>query len=210
MPAIVRLALALLATAHVPARVILMVGLVTVVVAPVQVPENPVPKVIVGLAGTVKPAGNTTVTESPAPSAPVELAMKLAVQLAAAPATRDALEKLTPETAVAAAIITLAGLRLAAVSLVVRTLNVVPVYVAAVGFVMPATSKTPLVEDDDRQLRDVGVALMLTVTTEPTAVALETLHPEVKPDDMVTVGDAGTTKFVLKVIVTVSPLPRLD
>ena len=113
IPAIVSEAAALFPSAQLPplsARVI-----VTVVPALVAVAEQfvkPLGKVIVGVAGIVKPAGKTVVMASPAASAPEALAVKATVHVALAPAARVEAENVTGAGDVAAAIVmAAAGLR---------------------------------------------------------------------------------------------------
>ncbi len=113
IPAIVRVAAVLLARAQVPpelARVI-----VTTLLAPLPVAEqweNPVGKVMVGVAGEMKPVANVTVMVLVAASAPVEEVVKPSVQVAVALAS-----KLEPEkvTAVGVEVMTMADAGCAAI-----------------------------------------------------------------------------------------------
>src|SRR5438093_1531786 len=104
---------------------------VMVTVAPVAEADavqlvKPLPNVTVGEAGTVKAGLKTTVMVLPPAKAPVELVRNETVQSALAPPVWGEPVKVTFVTGVAAAMMTLAGLA-AAVSLVVFTLNVLPV-----------------------------------------------------------------------------------
>jgi hypothetical protein len=84
--------------------------------------EKPLPSTIVGVAGTVKPALNPTVTVPPAASAPLELVVKPTVQSERAPPVWGEPEN---ESAVTGLAITTADAGLtAAVSRLVAMLNV--------------------------------------------------------------------------------------
>jgi hypothetical protein len=87
---------------------------------------NPLPKVTVGEAGTVKAELKTTVTALPPAREPVELVVNPTVQVAVLFSVEGEPVKATFVTAVAAATTTSEGLA-AAVSAVVFTLNVLPV-----------------------------------------------------------------------------------
>src|SRR5438270_381796 len=120
----VTVAAVLLASAQVPLRAIVTAvpDLVPVVV-PVQVPVKPLAKVTVGVDGMpVNAELKVTVIVSPVVSAPAELDVKPAVQVAVAPLTCDEPLNVTP-LAVPAKIVT-AEAGFAAVSLLVVTLNV--------------------------------------------------------------------------------------
>ncbi len=92
---------------------------------PVTVQElKPLPSVIVGDAGTVKPAGKTAWMLSPEDSAPVELVVKPTVQVDRAPPVWGEPLNVTLETLVAGAIVTAEAGFAAAASALVATLNV--------------------------------------------------------------------------------------
>src|SRR6266508_6338931 len=92
---------------------------------PVAVQElKPVPSVIVGDAGTVKPELKTTVIVPPEASAPVELVVKPTVQVDRAPPVWGEPLNVTLETLVAGAIVTAEAGFAAAASALVATLNV--------------------------------------------------------------------------------------
>jgi len=125
-PAIVSEADVLLASAQVPpllARVRVTTAPLAVAVA--EQSTNPVGKVMVGVAGTVKAELNVTVTVPPAARAPLEELLKPTVQVATAPAVWGEPEKVTGVGLVATAIITFDEGLAAAVSAEVFTLNVV-------------------------------------------------------------------------------------
>jgi hypothetical protein len=125
MLAMVRVAAVPLARAHeAPARVIVTV---CPVVEPVAVQlAKPVGRVIVGVAGTVKPDGKTTVIVRVALRAPVALDVKPIVQVVAvALATYELPVNVTLLGEVAAAITTFEPGLAAPVSTLVLTLNVV-------------------------------------------------------------------------------------
>ena len=200
VPAMVSEPAALPASAHAPP--LSASWIVTVVDALVAVAEqftNPDGSVIVGVAGTVNPAGRTTVIASPRSSDPVALDVKPTVQVAVAPAERVEAENVTDDGLVAAAIVTAdAGLP-AAVSVEVLTLNVVFVSDPADGFV------------SSRSVRVAGVLAASAhdaperVTVTVCAAALAFAVQLTKPPVSATIGVAGTAKPELKAIVTVSP-----
>src|SRR5207244_7607067 len=136
IPAIVSEPAALFASAQVPP--LSTRWIVTVVEAAVAVAEqfvNPEGSVIVGAAGTVKPAGSTAVMVSAESRAAVGPAAKPTVHVAVAPAARVDAEKLTDAGAVAALIVTADAGFAATVSVDVLTLKVVFARTPAEGFV---------------------------------------------------------------------------
>ena len=111
MPAMVSVAAVELVSAHVPpllASVIVTVPLEAVAVA--EQCENPVGRVIVGVAGTVKAEGTVTVIVLPEARAPVEDVVKPTVQVEVALAAVLAGEKVTLEVEVAVILIPELGL----------------------------------------------------------------------------------------------------
>jgi hypothetical protein len=123
IPAMVREAVVLLPTAHdAPAKVMVTTPPVVDAVA-VQL-VNPVPKTMVGVAGTVKAEGIVTVMVLFAASAPVDEVLKPTLQVETALAAADPGEKVTAVGGVAAKIVTVLGLA-ATVSCEVDTEKVV-------------------------------------------------------------------------------------
>jgi hypothetical protein len=160
--------------------------------------------VIVGSAGIVNVPGKATVIESPVVSAPVALAVKPTVHVErAAPVCGEPLNE-TAVGAVAAAIVTFAGLA-GVVSWLVATENVVPVNVPAAGFLSL----------DRRSVADVLFpsahvpALFASVTVAVVPVAVAVAEQLAKPVSSVTEGVAGSVKPGLNTIVIVSPAARL-
>jgi hypothetical protein len=170
--------------------------------APVAVAEQfakPVPTLTVGLAGTVNPAGNTSVTVSPTRSAPLALESKLAVQAARALAASEDDATDTFASDVAAAIV--AAAFTAAVSTPVFTLtNTGP---AEDGFVIPASVSDADVPAANEQLPPLLVSVTVAVSDDPEAVA----EQFEKPAPSATAGVAGTAAPEGNTSVTVSPDP---
>lgn len=162
---------------------------------------NPVGSVIVGVAGIVKPAGKTTVTVSPALSAPVELVVKPTVHVAVAPAERVEPEKLMLDGVVAAAIVTADTGFAADVSVAVFTLNVFAASEPAAGFVSADSVSVAVVLA--ASVHDAPESVIVAVWPLAVAAAVQLLKPPVSA----TVGVAGTVKPELKRTVMVSP-PR--
>jgi hypothetical protein len=193
---IVKVALVDAVTAHpTPASVT-----VTVVpeVDPVAVQlVKPVPSVIVGVAGMVKPPLNTTVIVPPAASAPAELVLNVSVQSERAPAVCGAPAKVTFVGAFEMRIAD--GGFVATVSRLVLTLKPEAAYEPLVGFVRPlSVSDAALLAATEQ---DAPESVTVAVVPEPVAVAVQL----VKPVPSVTVGAAGTVKPAGKTIVIVSP-----
>ncbi len=134
--------------------------IVATVPEPVAVAEqvvNPLTRVMAGVGGTAKPAEKVTVIVSPPASAPVDVAEKLAVQVAFALAASDVLLTVTAVGVPAAAS---AGVVLAAVeSLLVASVSAE----ATAGFVIPAIVKViPVVPGATKQLPPVSARVIVT------------------------------------------------
>jgi hypothetical protein len=159
--------------------------------------ENPVPRVTVGEAGTLKAELKATVMVSPVAMAPAELVVNPTVQVAGLFSVWGEPEKVT--------LVTLGAMDTAepglavAVSLVVFTLKVVLVYEPAAGLVSPEMVRVAVVELATEQ----EAPLRVMVTVVPVAVALGVQL--VNPLPRTTVGEAGTEKAELKTTVILSP-----
>ena len=205
IPAIVSVPAVLFARAQVPPELASVT--VTTLLAPVPVAEqweNPLTKVIVGVAGAVKPALNVTMIVLVAASDPVEEVVKPSVQVAIALATRLEPEKVT-EVGVVAAVITTAAPGLAArVSIEVATLKVLAAYEPAAGLVMPAIVSVPAVLFARAQVPPEFASVIVTTLLVVLAVAEQFTNPPVKA----MVGFVGMVKPALNVAVTVLPVAR--
>jgi hypothetical protein len=199
-PAMVSEPAALAASAHVPA--LSLMSIVTVVPEPVAVAEQfakPLGSVMVGDAVIVKPAGKTTVIVSAASSAPLGLAVKPTVQVAAAAAARVEAANVTDEGDVAAFTVSFAAGFDTTVSVDVFTLNVVLRSEPAPGFVKPESFRAAAVVE--ASAHDAPERVTVTVCAAAAADAVQLLKPLVS----VTPGVAGTVKPELKTMVSVSP-----
>jgi hypothetical protein len=175
---------------------------VTVVpdVEPVAVQlEKPVPSVIVGVAGMVKPELKSTVIVAPVLSAPAELVLNDSVQSERAPPVCGEPEKLTFVGALEMRIAD--GGLTATVSRLVLTLKPDAAYEPFVGFVrLFSVSEAAVLAATEH---DAPASVTVAVVPEPVAVAVQL----VKPPPSVTVGAAGTVKPAGKTTVIVSPAP---
>ena len=197
IPAMVRVPAVPLASAQdAPAKVTVTTWLV---VDPVAVqPEKPLGRVIVGVAGTVKLAGNVTAMVLPAASLPLAEVVKPAVQVAVEFAVCGEPEKETLVGVVAVMVTPEAGLA-ATVSFEVATLNPAAGYEPAAGLVIPAMVNVAawlLASAQDPPAKVTVTTLLVVVAV---AVQLE------NPLGRVIVGDAGTAKPAGKVAVIVPP-----
>jgi hypothetical protein len=199
-PAIVNEPAVLPASAHAPPlSASWTVTVVDTVVAVAEQFTNPEGRVIVGVAGTVNPAGKTTVIASPRSIEPVALVVSPTVQVAVAPADRVEAENETEVGLVAAAIVTAdAGLP-AAVSVEVLTLKVVLASAPAAGFVSSRSVRVAGVLA--ASAHDAPESVTVTVCAAALALAVQLTKPPVSA----TIGVAGTAKLELKATVTVSP-----
>jgi hypothetical protein len=164
---------------------------------------NPLVSVIAGEAGTTKPAANVAVTVSPAPSAPVELEVKPAVQVERAPPVCGEPPKVTPVGLVAGQIVTF-EVYATAVSLLVLTLKVAPNKVLLAGLVIPAIVSVAAVPPASEHDPPLSASVIVTVVDEVEPVAEQLL----KPLAGVIAGAAGIVKAELKTTVIVEPLVR--
>jgi hypothetical protein len=162
------------------------------------VPVNPLTKVAVDDAGTVVPAENVTVIVEPALRAPDEEGVNPMVQGVTADAVVLVGAKETPETAVAAVMVTAAAGFTAVVSLVVTTLKPLAASVCAVGFVMPVTVKVPALDAASAQ-----DPFKVTVMVWPEVTADALVHVPVKDPAKVTDVRIGITTPAGNVAVTV-------
>jgi hypothetical protein len=160
---------------------------------------KPLPSVMVGAAGTVKPAGKTIVIVSPAFMAPDELVVKPSVQFALADGACVEPLKLTELTEVAAAIVTLDAGFAASGSPLVEALNVLAASVPAAGFVRPLMVSDAAVEPGSEH--EAPTSVIVTVCPEAVAVAVQLVKPELTT----IVGVAGTVKPELKTTLIVLP-----
>ena len=163
---------------------------------------KPVPKVTVGVAGTVKLEVNVAVMVLPAASAPLGEVVKPTVQVAVALAVWGEPEKVTAVGAVAVMVTPELGLA-AVVSFEVATLKSRAAKVPAPGLVIPAMVREAAVLLFTAQ--DAPARVM--VTTPPVALAVAVQL--VKPVPKVTVGVAGTVKSSGSVAVMVLPAASL-
>src|SRR5437016_3869926 len=108
IPAIVNVAAVFAGSEHPPANVI-VTTCPAVEPAAAQLLAKPMGSVIVGVGGITNPAGNATVTVSPATSAPVELDVKPTVHVDVAPAVCGDPPNVTSVTAVRLMTTALAG-----------------------------------------------------------------------------------------------------
>ena len=184
-----------------PAKVMVTTPPVALAVA-VQ-PVNPVPKVTVGVAGTVTFELNVAVMVLPAASLPLAEVVKPTLQVEEAWAAVDPGEKETALGAVGAAITTFEPGLTALVSSAVATLKVVLVRVCAPGLVIPAMVREAAVLLFTAQ--DAPAKVMVTTPPVALAVAVQPVNPVPK----VTVGVAGTVTFELNVAVMVLPAASL-
>jgi hypothetical protein len=175
---------------------------VAVVPEPVAVAVQlvkPLPSVTVGTAGTVKPAGKTTVTVSPALIAPVALVVRPSVQFAVA--AGDCVEplKLTEPTGVAGEMTTLDAGFAGTGSPLVATLNVFAASVPAAGSVRPLSVSDAAAEAGREH--DAPTSVIVTVCALAVAVAVQFVKPELTT----IAGVAGTVKPELRATVIVLP-----
>jgi hypothetical protein len=161
---------------------------------------NPEGRVIVGVAGTVNPAGRTTVIASPRSSEPDALVVNPTVQVAVAPAERVDAANDTDAGLVAAAIVTADAGFPAAVSVDVLTLKVVFVSDPAAGFV--SSRSVSVAGVPAASAHDAPDSVTVTVCAAALALAVQLTKPPVRA----TIGVAGTAKLELKATVTVSPV----
>jgi hypothetical protein len=157
--------------------------------------------VIVGVAGTVKPAGNAMVSVSPAASAPVAEAVKSTVQFALVLAARVDAENAAPVTLVAAAMTTFEAGLAVAVSREVFTVKLVLSSDPADGFVRPTSVRVVAAEFETVHVPALSARVIVAVWPLAVAVAEQFVKPLVR----LTVGVAGTVKPELKAAVIVSP-----
>ena len=174
IPAMVREAAVLLFTAQdTPAKVMVTTPPVALAVA-VQ-PVNPVPKVTVGVAGTVTFELNVAVMVLPAASLPLAEVVKPTLQVEEAWAAVDPGEKETALGAVAAAITTFEPGLTTVTSCEVAALKVVFVRVPAPGLVIPAMVREAAVLLFTAQ--DAPAKVMVTTPPVALAVAVQPVNP---------------------------------
>jgi hypothetical protein len=199
IPATVKVAAALLASAHEAPK--------SVIVATFEEPEplavqlvKPLVTATVGDAGTVVPDGKVTVIVWLAFRAPVELAVKPLVQVAVAAACRVEALKVTLFGLVAAQIVTFEVFA-AVVSVLVLTLKVPPNRVLLAGFVIPSIVKVAAVLPASEHDPPLLASVIVTVVEEVEPVAEQLLNPLVSA----IAGVAGIVKAELKTTVIESP-----
>jgi len=175
---------------------------VTVTVVPEPEPvavqfEKVPPRVIVGVAGTVKPPLKTTVIVLPAARAPLELVVKPTVQSERAPPVCG---EPANETAVTGLAITMADAGFVApVSRDVLMPKVPAAYEPLPGLVSPFTVRLNAAEF--ATAHDAPASVTVTTLLDVDPVAVQLVNPELRT----IVGVAGIVKLELKVSVIVSP-----
>jgi len=175
---------------------------VTVTVVPEPVPVavqlvKPLPRTIVGVAGTVKPALNPIVIVPAAESAPLELVVNPTVQSERAPPVCGEPEN---DTAVTGLAITIAEAGFTAeVSRLVAMLNVLAAYEPLPGLVRPLTVRLTAAEFATAHDAPESVTVTMLLDVEPAGVQL------VKPELSTIVGVAGIVKLPLNLSEIVSP-----